>query len=85
MSSSQDPSTSQENSRPSKTPKIPFGKLKFVHINLNHCIAANETLKDFLANVDADVALLQDAHLVEGKLNGFPWLVFSSRAGLRTW
>lgn len=81
MSSSQDPSTSHENTRPPKIPKNPFGKLKIVHINLNHCIAANETLKDFLANVDADVALLQGAHTVEGKLNGFPWPVFSSKAG----
>lgn len=62
MATSQDPSTSQSQSLNTEIPEKLVGNLKFIHINLNHCKANNESLKDYVISVNADVALLQDAY-----------------------
>lgn len=60
----------------------PFGHLKFIQINLNHCKAANEALKPFMTSNRIDIALLQDAYCDrEGALTGVPsnWVSFPSK------
>lgn len=51
----------------------PFGHLKILQVNLNHCRAANEALRDYMINHQIDVALLQDAHCgSDGTLSVIP-------------
>lgn len=62
--------------------------LKFIQVNLNHCKAANETLKNHLIENKIDIALLQDAHCSKDKkdeikinITDMPsdWVAFKSK------
>lgn len=50
-----------------------FGAIKIIQVNLNHCKAANEAIRDYIKTENIDIALLQDAYCNrEGALSDIP-------------